>query len=273
MPSISPRPAGRPSRRIPAWVAVALLALVPLLAGCTKSVNVGDQFSGFVVVAASPDAGTTPTFDVPASMSGSVQVTPYPAANGSDGDQTGQNNGQDTKSPSSGKTGSRLTFTDLTAGQFSQLGDIVSTALDSGATVDLTANRSGDIVRLRGGAALAGLNAATYYISINVDFTGPVVSSNGNPAGDDSVSWNPEPGQNVQFIADAKYPDPATAAMPSWTTFVVLLCGLIIAAVAWLAYRFRDTSSPRYVPPKPESAPSGPGGETATGKPETEPAS
>ncbi|WP_440712604.1 LppM family (lipo)protein [Gordonia sp. FQ] len=233
-----------PRHRHPALGLVVLLALVPLLSGClTKSENVGDQYSGFVVVAAAPDAGATPTFDVPASMAGSVSVTKFPA----DGDtQTSPEPAQ--TDAVTGKVGSRMTFTDLTAGQFSQLGDIISGALDSGATVDLTATRSGDVVRMRGGAALAGLSPKTSYLSITVDFGGEVVATNGHLAGDNSVTWVPEPGQNAQFNADAKYPDPATAALPSWTWFMVIACLAIVGAVAALAYRFRDRT-PRYTPP------------------------
>ena len=90
---------------------------------------------------------------------------------------------------------------------------------------------------------------------MTVDFNGPVVSTNGTMAGDDSVTWNPVPGQNVEFTADAKYPDPATAALPSWTLFVVVLSLAIVGLVAWLAYRFRDTASARYSPDQPVPVP------------------
>lgn len=225
---------------------VALLALIPLLAGClTRSEHVGDQFSGFVVVAASPGAvPAPPTFDVPVSMTGSVSVTPFPSpsAGGS---------GDDAATSASGKTGSRLTYTNLTAGQFSQLGDIVSSALDAGARVDLSATRSGDVVRMRGGAALTGLPANAYYLSITVEFDGPVVATNGTQAGDSTVTWTPDPGQNAQFNADARYADPATAALPGWTWFLVLVCLAIAGAVGLLAYRHRDRT-PR--PPVPAPA-------------------
>ncbi|WP_344784303.1 LppM family (lipo)protein [Gordonia caeni] len=230
-------------RRLPALACVALLALIPLLSGCmTRSEHVGDQFSGFVVVAATPEASpAAPTFDVPASMSGSVSVTPFP-------NEWTSRDAEDEQTSTTGKVGSRMTYTDLTAGQFSQLGEIISSALDSGATVDLNATRSGDIVRLRGGAALTALPPNTYYLSITVDFDGPVVATNGNLAGDSSVTWVPEPEQNAEFNADAEYPDPATAALPGWTWFVVLLCLAIVAVVAATAYRLRD-KTPRYTPP------------------------
>lgn len=240
MPSL-PRP--EVPHRLPVLACVALLALIPLLSGCmTRSEHVGDQFSGFVVVAATPEASpAAPTFDVPASMSGSVSVTPFPS-------EWTSRDSEDEQTSTTGKVGSRMTYTDLTAGQFSQLGEIISSALDSGATVDLTASRSGDIVRLRGGAALTALPANTYYLSITVDFDGPVVATNGNLAGDSSVTWVPEPEQNTEFNADAEYSDPATAALPGWTWFTVLLCLAVVAVVAATAYRFRD-KTPRYTPP------------------------
>ncbi|WP_454165840.1 LppM family (lipo)protein [Gordonia iterans] len=233
--------------------AVALLTLVPLLSGClTRSENVGDQFSGSIVVAATPARSPSPpTFDIPASMSGSIAVTEFP------GDGPARR-GDDPESPAAGKNGSRMTFSNLTAGQFGQLGDIVSGALGNGATVDLSATRSGDIVRLRGGAALTGLTPQNDYLALTVDFGGPVVATNGERAGVNSVSWIPEPGQNADFNADAEYPDPATAALPSWTWFMVLLCLAVVALVGALAYRFRDRT-PRYVAPRPDSGSPGPG--------------
>ncbi len=247
--------------RLPVLACVALFALVPLLSGClTSSRHVGDQFSGFVLVAASPNVGpAAPTFDVPASLVDSTAVTPYPGDGAADRPSGGN------PTAITGKVGSRLTFTNLTTGQFSQLGDIISSALDAGATVDLGATRSGDIVRLRGGAALTGLTPQSYYLSLTVEFGGPVVATNGTQAGDAAVTWVPEPGQNDEFIADARYPDPATAALPSWTTFVALLCLGIAAAVGALAYYSRDRS-PRYAPSAAERAAERPGFVTTIGE-------
>lgn len=252
-------PVTRP-RRLPALtrstaVAVVVLAALPLLSGCmTRSENVGDQFSGFVVVAATPDAGPAPAFDVPASLASSVSVADFPGEEATPGSPSRAPDEPETETSLTGKVGARLAYTDLTAGQFSQLGDIVSSALDAGATVDMSATRSGDIVRMRGGAALDGLSPKTYYVSITVDFAGPVVATNGHSIGDNSVTWAPEPGQNAQFNADVEYADPATAAVPSWTWFMVLVSLAIVAVVAGAAYRFRDRT-PRYRPAAAEAAP------------------
>ncbi|MFT3662023.1 MAG: hypothetical protein QM809_11655 [Gordonia sp. (in: high G+C Gram-positive bacteria)] len=250
MPSLLRRPDhGHPdrrrARRLPVLAVVALLTLVPLLGGCmTRSEHVGDQYSGYIIVAAtSASSPTRPTFDVPNSMLGSIGITDFSAEKGAAAD-----------SPSAGKVGSQLTYSNLSAGQFAQLGDIVSTALGHGATVDLSATRSGSIVRLRGGASLTELSPRNDYLSITVDFGGPVVATNGERAGENSINWTPEPGQNADFNADAEYPDPATAALPSWTWLMVLSCLAVSGLVAAAAYRSRDRT-PRYVDPERANAP------------------
>ncbi|MCK0440967.1 hypothetical protein MUG78_16275 [Gordonia alkaliphila] len=247
MPSL---PRSRTVHRSPAALCVVLLALTGLLSSCmTRSETVGDQFSGVVIVAANPETGpSVPKFDVPASLAGSVHVGSFPNEfSEKDREQQkpeGQEDNEQASSPV-GKVGSRLTYTNLTAGQFSQLGDIISSALDSGATIDLSATRSGDIVRMRGAAALTELAPALYYVSITVEFAGPVVATNGTRAGDTSVTWTPVPGQTAEFNADVEYADPATAALPSWTWFLVIVCLAIVGVVAATAYRFRDRT-PRY---------------------------
>ncbi|WP_132991565.1 LppM family (lipo)protein [Gordonia zhaorongruii] len=232
-------------RRVPTLAVVALLALVPLLSGClTKSTTVGDQFSGRVLVAASPDAGpTTPAFDIPASLRSQVWATDFPSENAAPAPSS-------TKSPDApggpaptaeGKSGAELSFDSLTAGQFSQLGDIIAAALpDPTATVDLKANRSGDFVRLRGSSSLAELEPKTSYLAITVDFAGPVIATNGQQTGDSTVTWLPQPGQTSDFNADSEYSDPATAAIPSWSWFMLLLCAAVIAFVAIAAFKNQD---------------------------------
>lgn len=249
VPSL-PRP--RAARRYPALFGVVLLALTGLLSGCmTRSETVGDQFSGFVIVAASPETGpAAPAFDVPASLAGAIRVTPFP--NEFDSSDQKQQTPDDQQASPLGKVGSRLTYTDLTAGQFSQLGDIISSALDAGATIDLSATRSGDIVRMRGAATLTDLAPTMYYVAITVDFAGPVVATNGTRAGEASVTWTPQPGQTAEFNADVEYADPATAALPSWAWFLVLVCLAIVVTVAALAYRFRDRTA-RYAAPRTAS--------------------
>ncbi|MCF8570787.1 hypothetical protein L5G32_10960 [Gordonia sp. HY002] len=233
--------------RVPILAVVALLALVPLLSGClTKSTTVGDQFSGRVIVATSPDSGpTTPAFDIPASLSGQVWASDFPtkdtapAPTATTAPDTG-----DTPAPTAeGKTGAQLSFDHLSTGQFGQLGSIVAAALpDQTATVDMKVTRSGDFVRLRGSTALAELDQQTSYVSITVDFAGPVVATNGQQTGDSTVTWIPAPGQTTEFNADAEYADPATAAVPSWSWFMLLLCAAVMAFIAVAAYKNRDNS-------------------------------
>ncbi|EGD55849.1 LppM family (lipo)protein [Gordonia neofelifaecis] len=248
-------------RRAPALALVGLLAMLPLLSGClTKSTTVGDQFSGTVIVATSPDQHPTkPSFDIPASLSGQVWATDYPeksddstAAPAPSSTPAAPPNGA--PSPD-GKVGSELSFDRLSAGQFSQLGDIIAAALpDPSATVHLKSSRSGDIVRFRGSASLTGTEPDSVYFSLSITFGGDVVATNGKQIGDDTVVWTPRPGQNVDMQADSEYADPATAAVPSWTWFMFLLCAIIVGMVVYAAYQNRDRSArpgrPKHEPKK-----------------------
>lgn len=224
--------------------------MIPLLSGClTKSTTVGDQFSGSVIIATSPDKHPQkPTFEIPGSLSGQVWSTDYPEQN-TDGTTSTPSptstpsNGQTQPSPQ-GKAGSELSFDRLTAGQFGQLGDIIASALpDTSATVDLKSTRSGDIVRFRGSASLVDMENDSVYLSISITFGGEVVAANGQRIGDSTVVWTPRAAQNVEMQADAEYADPATAAVPSWSWFMVVLCAIIVAMVAYVAYQNRDRSA------------------------------
>lgn len=224
--------------------------MIPLLSGClTKSTTVGDQFSGSIIIATSPDQHPQkPAFDIPVSLSGQVWSTDYPEAGG-DGSAppapsppSSAPNGQAAPSPE-GKVGSELSFDRLSAGQFGQLGDIIAAALpDPSATVNLKSTRSGDIVRFRGSASLVDAETDSIYFSISITFGGEVVATNGRRIGDSAVVWTPRPGQNVDLQADAEYADPATAAVPSWALFMFLVCAIVVAAVAYFAYQARDRS-------------------------------
>lgn len=236
-------------RRVPILAVVALLALVPLLSGClTKSTTVGDQFSGRVIVATSPDSGpTTPAFDIPASLSGQVWAADFPSKDTAPAPTATKDENEDEEDASAptaeGKSGAQLSFDQLSTGQFGQLGAIIAGALpDPTATVDMKVTRSGDFVRLRGTTALAELDPTTSYVAITVDFAGPVVATNGQQSGDSTVTWIVSPGQTTEFNADAEYPDPATAAVPSWTWFMLLLCAAVVAFIAVAAYKNRDNS-------------------------------
>ncbi len=219
-----------------------------MLSGClTKSTTVGDQFSGTVIVATTPSTNPqTPVFDIPASLGAQVWQDDYPEQDESSTDPAPTTTpspppNRDAEPSPEGKVGSRLTFDHLSTGQFGQLGDIVASALpDPAATVTFKANRSDDIVRLRGSAALAGIDPATAYISIEVTFGGEIVATNGKQTGSESVAWTPTGGQDVELQADSEYADPATAAVPSWTWFMVLLCAVVVALVIYTAYQSRD---------------------------------
>ncbi|MFC9980748.1 LppM family (lipo)protein [Gordonia sp. NPDC127522] len=265
-------PGSRRARRLlPSAVAVALVALSPLMAGCLeRSTTVGDRYSGSVVVATTPDNPRgTPQFDLPESMMGQVSVTDYkqvpdrPDAPSSPGagpentaespspsesagtDEAGADENPDEDDPAT-RVGTRASFSDLTAGQFAQLGDIVADAYgDTSLTMDLTAKRSGEVVRFRGDADLTELVPDRDYVQLTVTFGGPVTATNGEQVGESTVTWTPAPGEPSDFSADATYPDPATAAVSSWSWFVALLCVVVVLVIVRIAY------SKRYRGPRP----------------------
>ena len=260
----------RSSRHLSAVLLVlALIATTPLLSGClTRSTTVGDRLSGEIIVATSPDNPRgAPQIDVPQSMASRISVSEYkvgPKVEGSDANPSAGaapseppettsaapsaaaagTDDQQTPTPEN-LIGTRATYSDLTAGQFSQLGDMVSAAFsDSSMSMDLSATRSGDVVRVRGGTDLTDLTAGRDYIQLTVSFAGPVTATNGEQTGENSVTWTPEPGKSTDFSADATYADPATAAVSSWSWFLAVVCLLVVLLIVWLAYNRRD-SSPR----------------------------
>lgn len=239
------------------WSAIllvlSLVAVTPLLGGCLeRSTTVGDRFSGTVIVATSPDNPRgSPHLDVPESMMSRITLTDYSTVPESesaspDGDSA-EGNTEDGGEPAAEDeipyVGTRAVFTDLTSGQFGQLGDIVAAAFgDSAMSMDLTAKRSDDVVRFRGNADLSDLTAGRDLVELTVVFGGPVTATNGEQIGERTVHWSPESGKPADFSADATYPDPATAAVSSWSWFFALLCLVVVALVVRLAFANRDRS-------------------------------
>ncbi|WP_237421468.1 DUF3153 domain-containing protein [Gordonia sp. SID5947] len=262
------------SRRSAVLLLVSLMAAGPLLTGCLeRSTTVGDRYSGTIVVATSPDNPRgAPKLDVPESMGSSVTLSDYStrpesettAAPGSSPTPSAPASPGASAAPGEGaandkvipRVGTRAVFTDLTAGQFSQLGDIVSASFgESAMSMDLAAKRSGDVVRFRGSADLTDLTPNRDLVELTVTFGGPVSATNGDQISDSTVTWTPEPRKPSDFTADATYPDPATAAVSSWSWFLALLCLATVAIVGWLAYLKRDRS-PRPGRPRRSGPPS-----------------
>ncbi|MCR5977243.1 DUF3153 domain-containing protein [Gordonia jinghuaiqii] len=274
----NPEPGAPESRRarrlLPSAVAVALLVMSPLMAGCLeRSTTVGDRYSGSVIVATSADNPRgTPQLDLPESMAGQVSVTDYRetpeepgAGDGSAAPSTSAENGGGDRSGDDNpatRAGTRASFSDLTAGQFGQLGDIIADSYgDTSLTMDLTAKRSGEVVRFRGNTDLTELIPGRDYVQLTVTFGGPVTATNGEQIGESTVTWTPPVGEPSDFTADATYPDPATAAVSSWSWFVALLCVIVILVIVRIAYskRYRGPRPGRPVPVK--TAPSNISGE------------
>ncbi|QTI67575.1 LppM family (lipo)protein [Gordonia polyisoprenivorans] len=278
---------------------VVLLIAAPLMSGCLqRSTTVGDRFAGSVVVATSPDNPRgAPKFDIPESMTGNIAVSDYRASTSTQGSgapaSAQPSPSEDTDQPSSDSTpsdsapsdstqaaptpqeqsgdssddatlvGSRATFSNLTAGQLSQLGDIIADAFgDTAMTMDLSAKRSGSVVRFRGSTDLTGLIPNRDYVRFTISFAGPITATNGDQNTNTSVSWTPEPGKSADFTAESTYADPSTAAFGGWTWLMVLICAAVVLVVIRLAYVSRDRS-PR--PGRPARAAST-GGKKNSGK-------
>ncbi|ASR03929.1 LppM family (lipo)protein [Gordonia rubripertincta] len=250
----SSRGQSRHRRLMPVAVSVVALLLSPLMAGCLeRSTTVGDRYSGSVIVATSPDNPRgAPQLDLPESMMGQVSVAEYketpeeesasPSKSADGGDGKGGENGEEAVT----RVGTRASFSDLTAGQFGQLGDIVADAYgETSLTMDLTAKRSAEVVRFRGDTDLSELIPGRDFVQLTVTFGGPVTATNGDQVGESTVTWTPAPGEPSDFTADATYPDPATAAVSSWSWFVAIVCLIAVLVIVRLAY------AKRYRGPRP----------------------
>lgn len=229
-----------------ATLTVALLATM-LLSGCmTRSTTVGDRYSGEIVVATSPDnPHGAPQLDVPQSLSSRISVTQFKQTAREDKTRVV-------------RTGSRAYYSDLTAGQFSQLADIITGAFDNSTmSFELSAKRISGVVQLRGTTDLTSLVPGRDFIELSVSFTGPVIATNGEQTGNQTVSWTLPIGKTSKVNADAEYPDPATAAVSSWAWFIGIVCLIVVGLVALIAYRNRDRSPRPGAPARTASAGAG----------------
>ncbi|MEE4023188.1 DUF3153 domain-containing protein [Gordonia sp. PKS22-38] len=247
-------------RSSPRWPAILLLlslvVATPALSGCLeRSTTVGDRFSGTVIVATSPDNPRgAPQLDVPESMASRVTMSEYSTVpDPEENEPEDESSAEDGQEPEPPYVGTRAVFTDLTSGQFGQLGDIVAAAYgDAAMSMDLSAQRSGDVVRFRGNADLTNLTAGRDLVELTIVFGGPVTATNGEQVGERTVRWSPQAGEPADFSADSTYPDPATAAVSSWSWFLALICLVVVLLVARLAFANRDRSPRPGRPRRPQ---------------------
>ncbi|MEE3852435.1 DUF3153 domain-containing protein [Gordonia sp. LSe1-13] len=257
-------------RSSPRWPAILLLlslvVATPALSGCLeRSTTVGDRFSGTVIVATSPDNPRgVPQLDVPESMASRVTMSEYSTVPDPEEDEPeDESSAEDGQEPEPPYLGTRAVFTDLTSGQFGQLGDIVAAAYgDAAMSMDLSAQRSGDVVRFRGNADLTNLTAGRDLVELTIVFGGPVTATNGEQVGERTVRWSPQAGEPADFSADSTYPDPATAAVSSWSWFLALICLVVVLLVARLAFANRDRSPRPGRPRRPQARTGDKGGAT-----------
>ncbi|WP_161927488.1 LppM family (lipo)protein [Gordonia crocea] len=241
---------GPPPSRLLAVIGAALL-LVPMLAGClTRSETVGDRFSGEIIVATAGDNPRgVPRLDIPQSMSSQISLSDFTGTISPDGTvsaQSPESSPTPEPQPQRGPTkmGTRAVYSSLTAGQFSQLGDIIAAAFSgTNAAMDLTTVRSGNAVRMTGTADFTDLVEGRDVVYFSVTFNGEIGGTNGINARDDTAAWVIPAGKSSDLNADARYPDPASAAVPSWSIFVTVLCLATVGFVAWYARRERKADT------------------------------
>ncbi|MFC4602158.1 LppM family (lipo)protein [Rhodococcus kronopolitis] len=230
--SLPPAPAraGRPSRARLLAVSLLLLICVPLLSACLRvqvsmGVSPDDRVSGQVVAATVPadDKDTGPQFVVPSSLEDKIRVQEYR---------------QD------GFVGSQAFFSDLTFGEVQQLGSMSSR---TGSALQLSFQRSGDVVTLDGKADLKAVPDGSD-VQFSIAFPSRVATTNGTRDGDSIVTWKLPPGEVSTLRAEVRYADPSTRGFAGWAGIVAgvtLAVALIIGAMGYLA---RDRS-PRFTAP------------------------
>lgn len=220
MPQITRHTRGH-QRRGPVSLVLLVLVLLcgPALAACSDTpTEFGDRLWGAMVLA-EKDVGQEkgPQIIVPQSLESVVSATEFKR---------------------DGLIGTRATFTEATLGQFAQLGELVDDAYpDTSVTMDLSAQRRGDVVAFRGTADLQGLAPGRDYVEFSVQFAGPISATNGQQDGDDAVSWKPEIGKASPMTAEARYEEPGTAAFTGWTGLmagIALAVTVIVVALAWV---------------------------------------
>ena len=208
---------------IGAFVAVLVIVGSMTLSGCGNSQHlVGDRLWGEFILA-TKDTGDTkgPQVSIPESMSSNMVDQQYRA---------------------DGRIGTRVTFDQLTLGQFDQIGDIIGEAYpNSSVDMNIRATRNGSVVRMRGVADFTPLTPDDY-VEMTVRFAGPVSATNGVQTSNEGVTWKPTPGQPAVMTAEADYPDPSTADFGKWTLVITGISLIVVALVIFMAWWFRDRS-------------------------------
>lgn len=203
-------------------VLVALFAVIALLLGgclhmnASMTISDDDRVSGeLLMTTRTPDGKAPFNLRPPTNLADRVHVTPYSAE---------------------GRTGSQLTFRDLSFDEVEQLSQALS---PSGSRYKLRLSRSGSLVNFDGSVDLTPLTNTDSSFDIEVSAPGEVTSTNGRESAG-QVSWSPEPGEVTQLSATFQYSGSGVAGWIGWAVLVGFLTFGVAGLVAWLAQRAHE---------------------------------
>lgn len=205
-------------------VALVLLLVAPLMAGCLKvrttiSVSDNDKVSGEITAVVKPrdDKDKGPQFDENMPFSQKVAVSSYTA---------------------DGYVGSQATFSDLT---FAELPQLAGLSRDANG-VDISLRRAGNLVILEGRVDLTNLSDPDADVSFTASFPGEVTSTNGDRIDTTSVEWKLKPGTVSTMSAQSRYTDPSTRSFRNAAIWLIMAAFLVSGLIGYLAWRDRDLS-------------------------------
>lgn len=197
---------------------VLIIMLTAALSGClhlNASMNISndDKVSGEFLVSAQTVRGQEPfRLNPPPNLADRVHVTPY---------------------HSDGRSGSHLSFHDLSFDEVEQLGQALNPA-DS--RYEFQLNRSGSLVTLNGRADLTPLSNTDSSVEVRVSAPGEITDTNGQESAG-TVTWTLEPGEVTQVAATFQF---ASSTFGEWAGWAMALgAGTLTVAllVAFLALR------------------------------------